>query len=225
MPKRRTLAERARYRSADEAAVALNMHPRSLKRRVREGSLTPPGMFESEGRYLFTDEEVDRLRNELGLPPNRSIDFERFVRDATAAGWKPNADVEPSLHQFAKLLKRMNGDAGMKQASAPKFLLDPSVLAFAKGMQGTAAFASQLNSTSRFWESLRQRSDLVTELEAVREALDASVPVASGQVAAFAADEPDDDPEPTLREVLAELKETNRMLRALVRSRQTAVTG
>ena len=227
MPKRRTLAERAKYRSADEAAVALGMHPRSLKRRVREGNITAPAMFQSEGRYLFTDEELDRLRDELGVaPPDRSTELERFLRDATAAGWKADTAVDPSFDQFARVLKRLNSDVAAKQAYAPSFLLDPNVLAFAKSVQGTAEFAKQLDSTSRFWQTLRERSDFATELEVVREAFEADVPVAAGQVQAFPEDRPMHDAEPTLREVLAELNETNRMLRALLRQQGiTAVPG
>lgn len=68
MAGRRTLAERLKYRSLNEAAGALGLSPRQLKRRMEQGLLRAPLQTES-GRYLFTSADIEKAQRTLEEHP------------------------------------------------------------------------------------------------------------------------------------------------------------
>ena len=101
MAGRRTLEERARYRSLAEASEALGLSPRQLKRRIAQGVVGAPHRAEG-GRYLFTPEEVEEARATM-----ESTQDVRSTEGASELGNQAGPSTEASLQMM-----RASGDLG-----------------------------------------------------------------------------------------------------------------
>jgi hypothetical protein len=226
VPKRRTVEERAEYFSAEEAAVVLGMHPRALKRRIRSGGITPPAKYREEQRYLFTPDELQRAQEELGhgkplavLEAARGIGRSNMEALAQIGASLPKLDMAAStLRQFEALGAQLEaGDELTKTlrdlANSPTFALQRSVAQNADQLNQALRTIGQMPSTAnwaaRFEEQARWMHGVAGRRAAFPE------PVSAGQVEAF----PDEDVEPpaSLDDVLAELRQTNILLRDIAR--------
>jgi hypothetical protein len=226
MPKRRTVEERAEYFSAEEAAVVLGMHPRALKRRIRSGAITPPLKYTEEQRYLFTSEELQRAREELGqgkplavLEAARGIGRSNMEALAQIGASMPKVDIpESTVRAFEAIGAQIEARDQFTQtirdlANSPAFGLQRSAAHNLEQMQQAIRSIGPLPSTANWITRLEEQAKWVHEIAERKAAF--PEPVSAGQVEAF----PDYEVEPpaSLDDVLAELRQTNILLRDIAR--------
>jgi hypothetical protein len=230
--RRRTLAEKAHFFSADEAALALGMHQRALKRRVQSGAITPPAKYVDENRYLWTADELDRARQELGIgKPLAIIEQARELAASNAealariGALHPDLDIASStLKAFEAIGAQFNAtDAFREQFEAqdriarhlaeigqlPGGALRESVLRRVTDLDAAVNRANRF-STSKWIADMERTARWMGDIE--RRAARTDVP--DGQVAAFPQEE--SLPPATLDDVLAELRVATGLLRALL---------